>query len=285
MDKKELIKKITLKKEFSKLPKKDVELVFEKFDKDIYCDEEKIKLTRDLLRKVYSSFSSRKLLEIKERDVDAKSKRISRRPKLNSKFNSNEWVLNKHKSTKERLPYYEEVYVRIFENIKEKDISVIDLGAGVNGFSYGFFNTLKCTSNKKINYIGVEAVGQLVELVNYFFEKNKISGKVFHLSLFEIDKIKKLIKKQKKPRIVFLFKVIDSLEVIERNYSKKLLEEIVPLVDMVVLSFATRSLGKRSKFSAHRSWIKRFIDENFEMLEDFEIGGEQYLIFQKDKTL
>jgi len=258
--KKELIEKITQKKEFSNLPKKDVESIFEKFDKPRNADYQKLKLIRQFLRKVYSSFTSRKLLIIKGRDVS--------------------WVLKKHKSTKERLPYYEEVYGRIFEGIKEKEFSVIDLGAGVNGFSYEFFSTLNAR-NKKINYVGVEAVGQLVELTNYFFEKRKIKGKAFHLSLFEIDEIKKLIKKQKKPKVVFLFKVIDSLEVIERNYSKKLLEEIVPLVDKVVLSFATRSLGKRSKFSAQRSWIKKFINENFELLEDFEIGGERYFSFRK----
>jgi len=39
--------------------------------------------------------------------------------------------------------------------------------------------------------------------MNYFFEKKKIKGKAFHLSLFELDEIKKLIKKQKKPRVVF----------------------------------------------------------------------------------
>ena len=181
-----------------------------------------------------------------------------------------------------------------------KEISVIDLGAGVNGFSYVFFNTLKGTPkgvrepamqarSKKINYVGVEAVGQLVELMNYFFNtlkgtrSKKIKARAFHLSLFEIDELKKLIKKQKKPRVVFLFKVIDSLEVLERNYSKKLLEEIVPLADKVVLSFATRSLGKRRKFSAQRSWIKKFIEENFEVLDNFELGGERYLIFQKIK--
>ena len=255
MDKKELILKITMKKEFSKLPKKDVELAFEKFDKPRNADYQKLKLTRQFLRKVYSSFTSRKLLGIKDMEVD--------------------YVLGKHKSTKERLPYYEEVYGRIFEGIKGKEISVIDLGAGVNGFSYGFFK------NKKINYVGVEAVGQLVELMNYFFKEEKIKAKAFHLSLFEIDEVKKLIKKQKKSRIVFLFKVIDSLEIVERNYSKKLLEGIVPLVDKVVLSFATRSLGKRSKFNAKRFWIKKFIDENFEVLDNFELGGEKYIVFKR----
>ena len=135
--------------------------------------------------------------------------------------------------------------------------------------------------NKKINYVGVEAVGQLVELMNYFFKNKKIKARAFHLSLFEIEEVKKLIKKQKKPRVVFLLKVIDSLEVLERNSSKKLLEEIVPLADRVVLSFATRSLGKRSKFGAQRSWIKKFIDETFEVLGNFEIGGEEYIIFKK----
>ena len=275
MNKQRLIKKITQKKEFSQLPKKDVELVFEKFDKEKYLDEEKIKLTRDLLRKVYSSFSSRKLLNLKDKDV--------------------EWVLKKHKSTKERLPYYEEVYERIFQGLdtqggtpknipkniftKGKKISVVDLGAGVNGFSYGFFK------NKKINYVGVEAVGQLVELMNYFFKNKKIKARAFHLSLFEIEEIKNLIKKQKKPRVVFLFKVIDSLEVLERNYSKKLLEEIVPFADKIVLSFATRSLGKRSRFGAQRSWIKNFIDKNFEILDNFEMGGEKYIVFRKKKDL
>ena len=258
MSKKELIKKITEKKEFSKLPEKDVELAFEKFDKKDLNDYQKLKLVRQFLRKIYSSFTSRKLLNVKDMEVD--------------------YVLGKHKSSKERVPFYEEVYGKIFGWMKERAISVIDLGAGVNGFSYGFFK------NEKVNYIGVEAVGQLVELMNYFFKSRKINGKAFHLSLFEIEKVKELIKKQKKPRVVFLFKVIDSLEVVERDYSKKLLNEIVPLADKVVLSFATRSLGRRSKFSAQRGWIKRFIEENFEMLEDFEIGGERYFIFQK-KTL
>ena len=60
-------KKITLKKEFSQLPEIDVLLAFENFDNDNYSDEEKIKLTRGLLRKVFSSFTSRKILSIKNK--------------------------------------------------------------------------------------------------------------------------------------------------------------------------------------------------------------------------
>jgi len=253
----EILDKITEKKEFSQLPKKDVELAFEKFDKDRNSDYQKLKLTRNFLRGIYSSFSSRKLLSL-------------------NKLKEIDWYLMKHKSTKERYIYYEEVYKRIFKDIKKS--SVIDLGSGINGLSYGFFENLKIN----VNYIAVEAVGQLVGLMNLVFEKNKIKGKAFHFSLFDLEKIKELIKKQPKPRIVFLMKVIDSLESLKRDYSKELIKEIAPLTDKIVLSFATMSLGKRRKFDVNRNWILRFIRENYEILDDFEIGGERYIIFRNN---
>jgi len=257
--KQQLIKKIIEKKEFSKLPKKDVEMAFEQFDKDRYLDIEKIKLTRDLLRKIFSGFTSQKILSLKNKDV--------------------EWILRKHLSTRERLPHYKEIYSRIFKNL-EKQFSVIDLGAGINGFSYNYIENLRFN----FDYLGVEAVGQLVDLMNFYFKNNKVSGKAIHLSLFELEKIKQLIKKTKKPRIVFLFKTLDSLEMLKKDYSKKLLSEITPLVDRIVVSFATKSMLKRTRFKVNRKWIIDFIKENFDMLDDFEIGGERYFIF-KNKLL
>ena len=109
----------------------------------------------------------------------------------------------------------------------------------------------------------------------------KLNAQAIHGSLFELEKIKKIILKTKKPRIIFLFKVLDSLEMLERDYSKKLLKEITPLADKVVISFATRSMIKRKRFLVNRNWILDFIKENFEILDDFEIGGERYLCFKK----
>ncbi len=254
MDREELIKKITEKKEFSQLPKKDVEMVFNKFDKPNYVDSEKVKMTRDLLRKVYSVFTSQKLLKLKDKDA--------------------EWILGKHLSTKERVPYYKEVYDRIFKGVKGEGLSVFDLGSGINGFGYGYFP-------KGINYIGFEAMGQLVEFTNYYFDREKINGKALHGSLFELDRLKKLLKEGGGEKVVFLFKVLDSLEMIESDFSKKLLWEIVPLVDRVVVSFATRSLRRGTKFKVNRGWILKFISDNFNLLDDFEIGTERYIAFSK----
>ncbi|PJE81397.1 hypothetical protein COU58_02860 [Candidatus Pacearchaeota archaeon CG10_big_fil_rev_8_21_14_0_10_32_42] len=258
MNEEELIKKITEKKEFSNLPKEDVEIAFSKFDKEENSDYQKLKLTRDFLRKVYSSFSSRKLLNIKDKDP--------------------EWVLMKHKSTKERFHFYSEVYSRIIKEYeKSKSLSIIDLGCGVNGFSLDFLKKI----NPSAKYVGVEAIGQLCKLANFYFKSKKEESKVTHLSLFNLDEVANLIESEKHPKIVLLFKVVDSLEVMKRNYSKDLLQRIVPTAEKVVVSFATKSLGSRKKFFVQREWLIKFIQNNFDVKDDFEIEGERYLIFSK----
>jgi hypothetical protein len=251
MNNKEITEKIIQKKEFSKLPKKDVEKAFGHFEKRQVSDEEKIRLTRELLHKVFGAFTSKKILSPKNKDAG--------------------WVLRKHLSTRERLPFYDELYKKLLKNFNGV---VFDLGAGINGFSYNSFPI-------KFRYIGVEAVGQLVDLMNSYFEKEKINASAIHLSLFETEKLKEVIQREKGKKIVFLFKTLDSLEMLERDYSKCLLKEIVPLVEEVVISFATKSMISRKKFKVKRNWIVDFIKENFTVLDNFELGGERYLVFRK----
>jgi hypothetical protein len=252
----EVYQKIVKKKEFSNLPKRDVEMIYSLFDKKDKLEEEKIKLTRDLLRKVYVAFSTTKVLN----------------PKILEKKSVDE-ILNKHISTKERFPYYGELYLLL---LKDSGV-VIDLGAGINGLSYSYFP-------KKVKYLGVEAVGQMVLLMNKYFEKEKISGKAIHETLFNLENIKKLIKREKGKKVVFLFKALDSLEMVKKNYSKKLLKEIVPLVDRVVVSFATSSLVKKEKFKVRRYWFFNFVKENFKIIDDFYLGNERYVVISKKKS-
>jgi hypothetical protein len=251
---KRIFEAIIRKKEYSKLPKKDVEKVFKQFEKREVSDIEKIRLTRELLRKTYTAFFGSRLLSSKASEKDES------------------WILKKHISTKERFNYYGKLYEKLLK--KYRKVTVIDLGSGVNGFSYKFF---PC----KVEYLGIEAVSQLVDLTNIYFKKNKIKAKSINLSLFELSKVKEVIKKTKKPRVVFLFKTIGSLENVERNYSKKLLSEIVPLADKVVVSLATKSFFKRGTFRKRRKWLIGFIEKNFKVLEDFEISGERYLILKQ----
>jgi len=249
MDKKEIINKIMEKKELKHIPFEDVEMAFSMCNNENYSDKEMIRRTRELLHKVYGAFGSRKLLVLRERDP--------------------EWVLRKHLSTRERLPHYKKLY----DEVISKGDTIIDLGAGVNGFSISYI-----PNNK---YFGVEGIGELVDLMNDYFKKNKLNGKALHLTLFNLRMIKNEIEEIKGKRVVFLFKVLDSLEMLEKNYSKKLLEEVTPLVDRVVVSFATRSMIARKLFKARRNWIIEFIKQRFNIKKDFILGSERYIVFTK----
>jgi hypothetical protein len=255
--KKETLEKIKEKREFSQLSEKDIEIAYGHFEKRQATEEEKIKLTKEMLRKVFSAFVSKKLLSLKDKNA--------------------EWILRKHISTNERLPYYLEIYSRLLK--ENKKASIIDLGAGINGFSYCFFEK----SGIKVSYTAIESVGQLVELMNFYFKQNKFAAKAIHLSLFEKEKVLNLIKKEESPKIVFMFKIIDALETLERDYSKKFISELVYLADKVIISFPTKSLGNKMAFKAKRSWIIDFLKENFWILDDFELGGERYVSFKLRK--
>ncbi len=267
--KREILKKIMKKKSFSKLPELEVKKTFKKFEKKQVSEKEKIRLTRELLNRVFWPFRSYKLLEIKKNKIQNKSE---------------EWFLRKHFSSRERLGFYKELYSRILQ----KGDFVFDLGAGANGFSYKFMPP-------NVKYVGIEAVGQLVDLMNFYFKLKKLNAEYLHKSLFDLKNIKDVIKKKlktetnkKSRKVLFLFKVLDSLEMLERNYSKKFLEEICSLFDVVVVSFATRSMLKREKFKVNRKWIIKFIKEHFKITDDFELGEERYLVFiplKKLKTL
>ena len=115
MDKERPIKKIMQKPELKELPIEDVELAFSLCFKKENSDEEQIKCTRRILHSAYGAFGSGKLFVAKEREP--------------------EWILRKHLSTRERLPYYREIYGRILGNFKG---TIFDLGAGVNGFSLNY---------------------------------------------------------------------------------------------------------------------------------------------------
>ena len=253
MDEK-ILDKIIQKKEFSQLPERDVALAFSHFEKRETSEVEKIRLTRELLHKVFGAFGSRKLLSIKDKSA--------------------EWVLKKHLSARERFEFYGDIYERILRGIGKK-LSVVDLGAGVNGFSYDQFGK----KGFDVTYTAFESVGQLIDLMNFYFRKSKLQGLAVHGSLFDLKRVVALLRAQNKPRVVFMFKVIDSLEMLQRDYSKELLLELSKFSERIVLSFATESMIQRKRFRAERRWIINFIKAEFNVLDEFELGSEKFVVF------
>ena len=283
---KEILEEIMKKKEFRELPLEDVELVYSKIsEEEDLTVIEKIKMTRDLLRKMYTAFASDKLLNVKDKDA--------------------EWFLRKHISTAERIGFYDEIYSKIIRDAAPSEerkqvllssasqyITVFDFGCGINGFSYEHLKPFG-----KVHYVGTEPVGQLCDLQNNWFSKNGFNGQVEKLSLFNLQGNIELVKKftsqgrrltrasdvigNEPLRVAFFFKVLDSLEMLKRDYSKEVLLEIVPLVDRVAVSWATKSLRARKSFYSQRKWLSDFIKENFKVLEEFDAGAEHYVVFSK----
>ncbi|MDA3836391.1 MAG: hypothetical protein PF542_02100 [Nanoarchaeota archaeon] len=277
----EILDEIMKKKEFSELPRTDVGLVYALFEKRDGSIEEKIKETRDLLRKMYTAFVSDKLLSVKDKEAD--------------------WFLRKHISTAERMGNYSEIYSRALRGIVESSvvscqssaIQVFDFGCGINGFSYEEF--LK--AGFEVGYIGTEPVGQLCKLQNVWFEKRKMKARVEHISLFDLEENKELVSKasavsrqssavngqRSTAKVAFFFKVLDSLEMMKKDYSKEVLNAIVPMVDRAVVCWATKSLVSKKRFKADRTWLRDFLINNFEVIDEFETEFEKYIVFSKKK--
>jgi tRNA G37 N-methylase Trm5 len=250
----QIIQKIREKKEFSYLPVSIVERVLNLKEVEREKGILKIKKSREILRKYYTVFLSNKLMKGKISDDE---------------------ILKKHFSSKNRN--YKEIYSRI---ITGSEMVIIDLGAGVNGFSFKYIKE----RNKNVKYIGIEALLPFVELMNKYFKKNKLNGEAICFDLFDLEEVRERIKNSAEPRTILLFNVIDALESFEWNYSKKLLLEIKKEMgdeDRIVISFPTKSLSGKTRFKAKREWILDFLRENFVLISDFEMNDERFVAVKR----
>jgi len=234
---------IKQKKEFSKLPDSVIRNALKKSQGDI-------KLARANLRKYIGLFLTNKIIKAKITD---------------------EKILKSHISSKKRD--YKVFYEEIFEEIKNPN-SIIDLGAGVNGFSYKYLKEVV----ERIDYIAIEASGQLVDQMNTFFKKNRYPARAFSKDITNLRGLNSVINETKKPRTIFLFQVIDALENFEKNFSKKLLDELKKTASTIIITLPLESIGKQKKFQVQRKWLLEFLEEKFTIKKDFKLFSERILI-------
>jgi len=211
-------------------------------EKVLLLNKNDVKKTRAVLRKYFTVFITNKL--------------------VGGKLSYGE-ILKKHLSTQERD------YGSLYKRILGDEDCIIDLGAGVNGLSVGRIR-------KK--YIAVEAIKYYADLMNKFFSENSVNGAAVWGDLFDLDKIIKIVKSEKRPA-VWMFNIIDALE-LEKGFSKKMILAISSYAEKIVLSFPTRSLKKKRKFSASRQWLLDFIRDNFEVSDNFASDSERFLVIK-----
>jgi len=244
-----LIEEVKKKKEFSKLPDSVVKRALGESKDDV-------KEARSLLRKYFGMFLTNRVLKGKGN------------------------LLGAHLSSKKRD--YEEFYSKIFpprddpagpEGISDVG-SVIDLGCGVNGFSYEYLP-------KGVEYIGAEAAGQLVEQMNIYFNEKGFDARAVCLDLFDVERVLDILRKTKRDRVVFMFQVVDALENMKRDFSKDFIGKVMKECEVLIISLPLVSLGGRKKFVVRRKWLIDFLADNFDVRKDFEMFGERILVVKK----
>ncbi|MFH1770880.1 MAG: hypothetical protein ABH828_04990 [archaeon] len=272
----ELVKDILRKKELKNLDEttvveelnkffkknKEVKKILEEksFNKKSAQYKWALKEVRKKLREIYGVFI--------QKDYE---KRESFLKKLNK--NNGEEILPKllrmHISTKERLPYYKEIYEQIFK-ITGKQKIILDLACGLNPLSYNFLGY-------KPKYIASDIAKKDLEFIQSFFSKNKIDGKSVKIDLVtEQKKIEKI-----KSDICFLFKALDSLETRKRHISKELIEKIT--AKWIVISFSKASLGGNRNIAKNkRSWVTNFLKKKGFLYREFEVANEFFFVVKKD---
>jgi hypothetical protein len=235
------ILEVKKKREFSDLP----DTIVERALKDSKGD---IKQARAFLRKYFGVFLTNKVIK-----------------------GIGEEVLESHISSRKRD--YDIFYKSIFDIIGKNFRCVFDLGCGVNGFSY--FYLRKYLGGVK--YLGIEASGQLVDNMNSFFKAEGFDASAIKEDLMDLDSLKPIFKKCSGKKVAFLFQLVDALENLEKNFSKKFILEVSKGCKVIVLTLPVESLSGKTRFEVNRKWIVDFLEENFEILGDFKLFGERIL--------
>ncbi len=218
------------------------------------------KEVRSRLREVYGVFWS-------DGKRDALLKSLIEDPSVEA----HDKILALHTSTKERLPYYEEVYQKIFA-ITGNPKKILDLASGLNPFSYPY---LGC----KPEYLANELCASDAQFVQSFFDGTKTPGQAFAFDLLNFHETPFL--SYLSCDACFLFKALDSLEAIKWGFSETFLSKIP--AKYLVVSFSTRSLGGKKEIKqSKRAWLERIVEKNKWSCKIIELPNEYFYVIQKE---
>jgi hypothetical protein len=125
-------------------------------------------------------------------------------------------ILESHQSTKERLPYYPQIYKNIFA-ITGRPKRILDLGCGLNPCSYPY---LGC----KPIYVASDLSEKDCDVLNEFFIAMKIEAIAFPYNILHFKRTSYL--EHLNADVCFLFKVIDPVETQSRDFSEYLVKNL-----------------------------------------------------------
>jgi len=237
-----------------------------------------IKEIRKKLHRIYSSYQIRKKKDIKRLLNELKN--ILEQSQINKKaiLSITNGLLSTTLSTKERLPYYKYIYGKIFK-LTGKPKTIVDLGAGLNPFSYPY---MKLSSLKYYSY-DID-ISDCNLLNNYFSIMNSVglkgSAKINNINTIEVDNLPQ-------PDIVFLFKVIDLIDEKNKKKSKELIKNLIEKnkTRFIVASFSTKTLTRKPMNLSRRIGFEKILKSMNLKFKDFSIENEIFYVIWKDLIL
>lgn len=223
-----------------------------------------VKLTREKLHRAYGVFQ----MEDKSRAVGLLNE-LKKTEDLHEIFSIHNLLLSLAMSTKERLPFYEELYSKLFA-ITGWPKSIMDLGCGFNPMSFPFMKL------EEVDYWAYDINGDDINLLNKYFKVmgDDLNGKAALINLEKVD-----YKTLPKTDVCFLFKVFDVLD--RKNHKKS--EEIIKSVDCkwIIASFSTQTVSGKSMKHPYRGWMDRMLERLGYEFKIIEFKNEIFYIIKK----
>ena len=159
------------------------------------------------------------------------------------------------------------IYEQIFSLIGNFN-SLMDLGSGLNPLDY-------IKLNKKARYYCYDVNDKEIKIIKNHLKRNNIIGDaiIFDLVYDDISKLPEV-------DIVFLLRVLESVEYYERDISFRILKDLK--CKIIVVSFAKNVLSSKGNIRKKgRSWFRRILERlNYEY-KIYDIGNEIFFVIRK----
>lgn len=223
-----------------------------------------IKLTREKLHRAYGVFQ----IEDKNR-AQGLLDELKKTEDPHEILSIHRLLLSLTMSTKERLPFYEKLYSRIFA-VTGWPRSILDLGCGFNPLSFPFMGL------EEVDYWAYDLNGDDIKILNNYFKVmgDDLNGKAELINLERID-----CKTLPKADVCFLFKVLDIID--KKDHKKS--EEIIKSLNCkwIVASFSTKTVSGKKMTHPYRGWMNRMLERLGYEFKIIEFENEIFYVIKK----
>lgn len=173
-------------------------------------------------------------------------------------------LMKQQTSTKERLPYMDELFCRIFAEVQPKKI--VEFGCGYNALSYYWFPP-------NVEYIGYDIDSNMVTHVRNVFRHYRTTTAEIHQGDIFIDSIPCC-------DCLFLFKVVPLLELQEKGFTYKLISGLEKKTVIITFPLQTLSGRQDNRKEQYQSLIEEICKKCHRNFTSFLIPNESVFILR-----